>query len=220
MPVRPRLHGDGALSLLPPHGGELGDAALDAKPLHLVHLVSHLPEQRRAEFVALVDDTLQRPADARQAAPERRRPGSDGRWVSALLRDVLAGLLLVTVGLFVKAGDVTALLTTEARVLLRGLAVYFVGSFALQVAVHARDIWLTGQEITTWTEAARTHLNLLDVDRFLTAPTRRRRQSCMNFGVLFFLLYVGFAVLCWNLQSILLAVGIASPALTPTLGPA
>lgn len=129
--------------------------------------------------------------------------------MNSLLRDVLAALLLISLGLFSRVGkshDVLA--SNEANMLFRALSVYLVISLALQLFVHLCDLQLAKNELSYWVNTTRTQLGVDDVSKHLRDPIAARQTSFIWLVVILSLVYLALAVVTWNFQCILIAFGV------------
>lgn len=129
--------------------------------------------------------------------------------MNSLLRDVLAALLLISLGLFSRVGKSQDVLTSmEAGLLFKGLSVYLVVSLALQVFVHMRDLYLSKNELSYWANTTRTQLGVEDISRHLNEPIKARRHSFYGMIVILSIVYSVLALSAWNFQFILELFGV------------
>ena len=129
--------------------------------------------------------------------------------MNSLLRDVLAALLLISLGLFSRVGkshDVLA--SNEARMLFRALSVYLVISLVLQLFVHLRDLHLANKELAYWANTTRTQLGVDEINKHLKDPIADRRNSFYWLAALLSLVYVALVAAAWNFQCILKVLGV------------
>ena len=121
-----------------------------------------------------------------------------------LLRDVLAALLLISLGLFSRIGAAHEVLSsTEASILFKSLAVYLVVSLALQVLINLRDLSLSKQELIYWADAARNHLGIDDIERQLGKPISKREHNFYVMLTILALVYLSMALAAWHFHLII-----------------
>lgn len=131
------------------------------------------------------------------------------RILNGLLRDVLASLLLISLGLFtrmVKTSEVLA--SKEADILFKALAFYFLISFTLQLLTYLRDFFLSKKELKYWAKASRDQLGIDEIEKHLNFPLKERRCNFYVMVVLFFCIYILLIFYTFNLQSVLKYFGI------------
>lgn len=124
--------------------------------------------------------------------------------LSSLLRDILAALLLLGIGLFARfIKDVSVLSSPEAGLLFKALSIYFFISIALQAWVQLRDISLSKKEILYWANITRNHMGYDDVVSHINSAIEDRKYNFYWQGGLISLLYICLGLLAWNLQAML-----------------
>ena len=129
--------------------------------------------------------------------------------LNGLLRDVLAALLLISLGLFSRLGRTEQVLASkEADLMLKALAVYLIISLLLQLFVHVRDLYLSRLELKYWTEATRSHLGMEDIEKHLMVPIKTRRSSFNTIVVILSIIYLTMAWMAWNFQCIAKIMGV------------
>ena len=129
--------------------------------------------------------------------------------LNGLLRDVLAALLLISLGLFSRIGRTEQVLASkEADLMLKALAVYLIISLILQLFVHLRDLYLSREELKYWTGATRSHLGMEDIEKHLMVPIKTRRSSFNMIVIILSIVYLITAWLAWNFQCIAQILGI------------
>lgn len=129
--------------------------------------------------------------------------------LNGLLRDVLAALLLISLGLFSRIGRSQEVLASkEADLLFRALAVYLMISLSLQLLIHLRDIHLSKDELKYWTAMTRDQLGIKDIHRHLTEPFKRRKCSFYSMVSILSTVYVIMALIAWNFQNLARFLGI------------
>lgn len=126
--------------------------------------------------------------------------------VSSFLRDILASMLLIGLGLIARlnSGELTKISDSAAiDAFFKGLAVYFAISLFVQVAAHWRDLWLTSRELKRWWDLSRSQLPGSDVARIIGEVIRPRWVTFFSgVGVLAILNAVMIASL-WNWKALL-----------------
>lgn len=129
--------------------------------------------------------------------------------LNSLLRDVLAALLLISLGLFSRIGRTEEVLASkEADLLFKALAIYLVVSLCLQLLVHLRDLRLSGGELKYWTDATRNQLGMDDIERHLNEPIKARRSSFYSMVLILSMIYLAMAAAAWNFQCVAVAFGV------------
>ena len=129
--------------------------------------------------------------------------------MNSLLRDVLAALLLISLGLFSRVGRSQEVLSSnEADLLFKALAVYLIVSLMLQLFVHLRDLYLSRRELSYWVNTTRTQLGVADIEKHLSEPLTARRHSFYGMMIILALIYFALAYATWNFQFLLRMFGI------------
>ncbi|WP_454261291.1 hypothetical protein [Pseudoxanthomonas mexicana] len=128
---------------------------------------------------------------------------------STFLRDLLAALLLIGLGLLgrMSSDTLSQLLNVEAvDAFFRILAGYFIVSATLQVATHWRDLFLTTSELHRWWLLTRSSLPGEEIRRLLNDVIKPRR---ITFFVAIGVVAVSnlfIALALWNWQTLLASV--------------
>ncbi len=131
--------------------------------------------------------------------------------LNSLLRDVLAALLLVSLGLFSRIGRTEEILASkEADLLFKALAIYLVVSLLLQLLVHLRDLHLSRGELKYWTNATRNQLGIDDIEKHLNIPISNRRSSFYGMVIILSIVYAAMAIAAWNFQCVARLFGLIS----------
>ncbi len=129
--------------------------------------------------------------------------------MNSLLRDVLAALLLISLGLFSRVGKSKEVLESdEANLLFKALAFYLAISLFLQVFIHLRDLYLTNKELRYWTKATRTQIGIDEIKKYLSDPIKDRRWSFYGMLTILSLIYIILSFMSWNFQYLLKTSGI------------
>lgn len=129
--------------------------------------------------------------------------------LSGLLRDVLAALLLLGVGLFARfIKDINVLNTAEAGLLFKAFSIYFLISIFLQGFIQLRDISLSEKEILYWADITRNHMGKEEVKSHVDEAIKSRRINYYFQGGIIALVYVCLSLLSWNIQATLKYWGI------------
>ncbi len=121
--------------------------------------------------------------------------------VSTFLRDLLASLLLIGLGLIGRLnGDGIGTLIESVPVdgFFRILSLYFAVSASLQIATHWRDLHLTTGELEKWWDATRAHLPGDKVNKLLIDGIRPRKVTFVFAVVLIGLLNGAVALALWK----------------------
>lgn len=125
--------------------------------------------------------------------------------VNALLRDFLGVLVFLAfsfVGKFDKDNLHTLLGSQELTLFLRFLAGYLALSFALQIAAHMRDDFLTHREAEKWLDVLRNYTSSQDKCQNFMRPIESRRRSLHQAMVISALLYGTLITAVWFLPEI------------------
>ncbi len=124
--------------------------------------------------------------------------------LNSLLRDVLAALLLLGVGLFARfIKDINVFNTAEAGLLFKVFSLYFLVSILLQGCVQLRDISLSKKEILYWANITRNHMGEDEVESHIDEAIRPRQTNYYWQGGIIALIYVCLSLLSWNIQTTL-----------------
>ncbi|ALC15614.1 hypothetical protein DSOUD_0827 [Desulfuromonas soudanensis] len=125
--------------------------------------------------------------------------------LNGLLRDFLAALLLVSIGLFARfIKDINVLQSLEAGLLFRALGVYFLVSVSLQALVHWRDLRISEKEMIFWTsDLTRSYMTPDELKKLTEESIKERKTSCYRQAALIIFLYVAIGLFSWNLQPII-----------------
>ncbi|REM96265.1 hypothetical protein DSI35_27195 [Mycobacterium tuberculosis] len=129
--------------------------------------------------------------------------------VSSFLRDILASMLLIGLGLIARlnSGELTKVSGSAAiDAFFKGLAVYFAISFVVQVAAHWRDLWLTSRELRRWWDLSRSQLPGSDVARIIGEVIRPRWITFLSGVGLLATLNVVMIASLWNWKALLEAL--------------
>jgi hypothetical protein len=132
--------------------------------------------------------------------------------MNSLLRDVLAALLLVSLGLFARFGKSQDVLGShEAELLFRALGIYLLASFALQAFVHLRDVIISDREVRAWAMQTRSHLGPDALKKYLDDRLDKRWREFVVTGLVLALAYLLLAMGAWCFQPLMRAFGLLSP---------
>jgi hypothetical protein len=126
--------------------------------------------------------------------------------IAGFLRDFLASLLLIGVGVLARidGGKLHELAEfAPANIFFRTLSIYFVISAMAQIFIQKRDLQLTGNELTAWLSAAREYLPSARLESELKEHIEPRRKFFMIALIVIGVLNGVTAVALWNWQSIL-----------------
>lgn len=128
---------------------------------------------------------------------------------STFLRDLLAALLLIGLGLLgrMNSNALAELLDAgPVDAFFRILASYFVLSATLQIATHWRDLHLTTEELRKWWGLARTSLPGDEVSRLINHVITPRRLTFFIAVILIGACNLGIATALWNWKLLLTSV--------------
>ncbi|MEI6347848.1 MAG: hypothetical protein WCP69_07875 [Bacteroidota bacterium] len=123
--------------------------------------------------------------------------------LSNLLRDVLAGFLLVGFSFFTKVSEITKL--NDAKLIdyvFKGFAVYFILSAIFQSIVDLYDIKVSKQEMYYWKNITREFLPKKEFEKHMKDSLRNRKISISVLYPLTILVYFIIAYLSWYFPSI------------------
>lgn len=125
--------------------------------------------------------------------------------LNGLLRDFLAALLLVSIGLFARfVKDINVLQSPEAGLIFKGLGIYFIFSALLQAFVHWRDIRISENEMIYWTrDLTRNYMSADELKKLTEESISERKKSCYRQAALIVFLYIVIGVSSFFLQPIL-----------------
>lgn len=124
---------------------------------------------------------------------------------STFLRDLLAALLLIGLGLLGRMNSDSLAQVVDAapvNVFFKILAAYFVLSAALQIATHWRDLYLTTLELDRWWRLTRTSLAGKDVKRVMAEVIRPRRRTFCVAVIAIAVLNALIAGALWNWKTL------------------
>jgi len=96
---------------------------------------------------------------------------------SAFLRDVLAAVLLIGLGLIARLSVETLdklMSSLPVDAFFKGLSVYFAVSFIFQFSIHWRDLFLTSRELRRWWSLSRSQLPGSEVEAIVEEVIRPR----------------------------------------------
>lgn len=131
--------------------------------------------------------------------------------LNSLVRDSLAAILLIAVGLFSRFGrDLSAFQSDEAGLLFKGFSLYLIVSMLLQNLVNIRDLLISRKEMHYWSELLRSHMALSEVQRYIEDGIQGRKTEFYFFTIGISTVYFLLSVISWNfvfLTSLLLNRG-------------
>lgn len=125
---------------------------------------------------------------------------------NTLLRDLLALLILIGVGLIAKFDSntlATIAVSPEAKLFFRVMSVYFIFSIALQSFSHLRDLSLASSEAKSWMRLVYNYTSEQDIRERFELPIERRKKFFNFIFVIILITYLVLAWVSWNFQSIL-----------------
>jgi hypothetical protein len=124
--------------------------------------------------------------------------------VTNILRDALAGIVLIGFTIFTRFSDNITL--DKAKLLnyvFYGLAVYYLISFTVQLVVDITDVSITGKELEYWKKASKEYIPDAEFEEHRSRSLEKRIANFKLVYCIVGLLYVAIAFACYNYPSIL-----------------
>lgn len=122
--------------------------------------------------------------------------------LNSLLRDSLAGLLLVSLTVMGKVGtNLGKFDTLEVNLLFKALSIYFIVSIIMQVIVSWRDIHLSKKELKDWASVTRQYMSHTDFTQLFEGSLSPRFNTFLFMMIFFIILYFILAAISWQIQS-------------------
>lgn len=117
-----------------------------------------------------------------------------------LLRDALAGFLLVGFSLFTKLNEIKQLTHTDYffDIVFKGLAIYFFVSAIIQAVIDITDMVISKKEMLYWKNVSREYIPQDEFNRHIQESLKKRICSVWFFYVLIIIFYFIIAIAAWN----------------------
>lgn len=120
-----------------------------------------------------------------------------------LLRDVLAGFLLVGFSFFTKVSEITKLKEDQlVEYVFKGFAIYFVISAIIQTIVDFFDINVSKKEIYYWKNVTREFIPQKEFEKHINESLYNRKLSIRILYPILVIVYFAIAILSWNFPCI------------------
>jgi len=127
--------------------------------------------------------------------------------VTNLLRDAIAGIILVGFTLFTRISD--AMLLDKSHLIsyvFNGLGIYYLISLGIQVAVDIVDVSVTEGELKYWKNATKEYIPDTEFNNHRQDSLRSRRKSFKVFYVVIGVFYVVVAIACFKYPEMLRSI--------------
>lgn len=119
-----------------------------------------------------------------------------------LLRDVLAGLILIGITLFSKVSEVSALLENNLiNYVFKAFGVYFLSSALLQVIFDYIDVNRSFKEFNYWKNITRSYISSTQFCEYKKQTINRRFRELLYYYIFIIILYIGIGCFCFSYQS-------------------
>lgn len=119
--------------------------------------------------------------------------------LSNLLRDVLAGFLLVGFSFFTKVTEITKLKEEQLiEFVFKGFAIYFAVSAIIQTLVDLFDIAVSKKEIYYWKNVTREFIPQKEFEKHIKDSLHNRKRSIKILYPIIIVIYFVISVLSWN----------------------
>lgn len=119
--------------------------------------------------------------------------------LSNLLRDVLAGFLLIGITLFSKLSDINKVVDNPIiRYVFQAFSIYFVISIIYQSLFDFVDIAKTKKEFSYWKRTSREYISETEFKTHLNETISKREVFTYIFYVILIFTYFLIAYYCWN----------------------
>lgn len=120
-----------------------------------------------------------------------------------LLRDVLAGLILVGITLFSKVSELSALFENNLiNYVFKAFGLYFWGSALLQIIFDYIDVNRSIKEFDYWRNITRSYISSAKFCEYKKQTIDKRFKNLLGYYILIILLYIGIGYFCFNYQSL------------------
>jgi hypothetical protein len=120
--------------------------------------------------------------------------------LSNLLRDVLAGFLLIGFSLFTKVSELNKLVKEEIflEIVFKGLAIYFIFSAIIQAIIDITDMIISKREMFYWKNVSREFIPEQEFNKHIKTSLKSRILSVWILYALIVLCYFGIAYLSYK----------------------
>jgi len=124
--------------------------------------------------------------------------------LSNLLRDVLAGLILIGITILSKV-DLNSISSANSIIdlVFKAFAAYFVISIAYQSIFDLIDIRKTKRELIFWKKTSREYISDREFDSYLQSTVGERERFTYSFYILLIVSYLGLAYVSFNFISLI-----------------
>lgn len=119
-----------------------------------------------------------------------------------LLRDVLAGLILIGITLFSKVSELSALFENNLiNYVFKAFGLYFWGSALLQTIFDSIDVNRSFKEFDYWQNITRSYISSTKFSEYKEQTIYKRFKELLIYYIVIILLYIGIGCFCFNYQS-------------------
>ncbi len=119
--------------------------------------------------------------------------------LSNLLRDVLAGFLLIGITLFSKINDINTVIDNPIiRYVFQAFSIYFVISIIYQSIFDLIDINKTKKEFSYWKRTSREYISETEFKTHLKETINKREVFTYFFYGILIITYFSISYFCWN----------------------
>jgi hypothetical protein len=124
---------------------------------------------------------------------------------SSLLRDTLAGMFLLSVGVFSKISTGSELFnqTNIIVILSKALGIYFFSSIIIQLLISIPDVIMSYKEIQHWVQFSNNYISSTEKETNIDAPLRKRHIYFNCMATLLVIVYMSLALISWNFYYLL-----------------
>lgn len=124
--------------------------------------------------------------------------------LSNLLRDVLAGFLLVGFSLFTKIAEISKLADNKTflEYVFKGLAIYFILSAIIQLSVDVTDMVISKKEMLYWKNVSREFIPKEEFLKHIADSLKARILSVFILYMLIIACYLIVAIISWQFPDV------------------
>lgn len=128
--------------------------------------------------------------------------------LSNLMRDVLAGFLLVGFSFFTKVSEMSNLIKQEdiVNIVFRGFAVYFLLSAIVQTIIDITDLNVSKKEMLYWKNVSREFIPEKEFTDHINMSLAPRKCSIYMIYPLIIIIYLLIALICWYFPQIWVSI--------------
>ena len=120
-----------------------------------------------------------------------------------LLRDVLAGLILIGITLFSKVSELSALFENNLiNYVFKAFGLYFWGSVLLQTIFDSIDVNRSFKEFDYWQNITRSYISSTKFSEYKEQTICKRFKELLVYYIVIIFLYIGIGYFCFNYQSL------------------